>query len=295
MSLTEKKLDRPIGGITKPEGVDTLRPIWHEKNETARRTLGRLQEIFELAESETHITSNPARFNPQTAFGRVRRKTQHFGSLLWERMQDLWHWLMKVRCDEITRQFVMLLLLSGKRTGEVRFARHSWFSGPSLEVWETPAEYMKIGQSHRVPASRQIATIVDNMNVLSGGYGFLFLPPPKSGVVSENAALVLLKRFGTSITGHGARASFNGWPRSQGRYQRDTIEFALALGLPRLEAAHMREDLLEERRSMMQDWADFVTGDDGVPSLRILGSWRPCCRTIPSGPGGGCCRLSVLV
>ena len=76
-------------------------------------------------------------------------------------MPDLWHWSMEVRCDEITRQFVMLLLLSGKRTGEVRFARHSWFSGPPLEVWETPAEYMKMGQSHRVPVSRQIATIVD--------------------------------------------------------------------------------------------------------------------------------------
>lgn len=30
----------------------------------------------------------------------------------------------------------------------------------------------------------------------------------------------------------------------------------------------MRLDLLEERRPMMQNWADFVTGDEGVPSLR---------------------------
>ncbi|RJL02376.1 DUF4102 domain-containing protein [Paracoccus aestuarii] len=265
--------DRPITEITKPEVVDTLRPIWHEKNETARRTLGRLQEIFELAELQSHITSNPARFNPQTAFGRVRRKTQHFGSLPWERMPDLWQWLVEVRCDEITRQFVMLLLLSAKRTGEVRFARHSWFSGPPLEVWETPAEYMKMGQSHRVPVSRHIATILDNMAILSGGDGYLFSKPhTKSGVISENAALNLLKRFDASITGHGARASFKGWARSQGCYQRDTIEFALAHGLPPLEAAYMREDLLEERRPMMQDWADFVTGGDSVPSLRLLGS-----------------------
>ena len=265
--------DRPIGEITKPEVVDTLRPIWHEKNETARRTLGRLQEIFELAELQSHIASNPARFNPQTAFGRVRRKTQHFGSLPWERMPELWRWLTAVRCDEITRQFVMLLLLSAKRTGEVRFARHAWFSGASQAVWEPPAEHMKMGQSHRVPVSRQIATIVDNMAILSGADGCLFSKThTKSGVISENAALVLLKRFDASITGHGARASFKGWARSQGRYQRDTIEFALAHGLPPLEAAYMREDLLEERRPMMQDWADFVTGDAGVPSLRLIGS-----------------------
>ncbi len=198
----------PIAEITKPQVVDTLRPIWHEKNETARRTLGRLQEIFELAELQSHISSNPARFNPQTAFGRVRRKTQHFGSLPWERMPDLWQWLIEVRCDEITRQFVMLLLLSAKRTGEVRFARHTWFSVAPLAVWETPAEYMKMSQAHRVPVSRQIATIVDNMRVLSGGDGFLFSKPnTKSGVVSENTALVLLKRFDPSIIRNAANMS----------------------------------------------------------------------------------------
>lgn len=128
---------------------------------------------------------------------------------------------------------------------------------------------MKMGQPHRVPVSRQVATIVDNMKVLSGGDGLLFSKPnTKSGSVSENAALVLLKRFDASITGHGARASFKGWARSQSRFQKDAIEFALAHGLPPLEAAYMRLDLLEERRPMMQDWADFVTGDEGVPSLR---------------------------
>lgn len=261
--------DRPIGAITKPEVVDALRPIWHSKNETARRTLARLHEIFELAELEYGISGNPAQFKPQIAYGRVRRKTEHFGSLSWERTPDLWQWLKEVRCDEISRQFVMLLLLSAKRTGEVRFARHEWFSGSPSLVWETPAEHMKMGQPHRVPVSRQVATIVDNMKVLSGEHGLLFSKPnTKSGSVSENAALVLLKRFDASITGHGARASFKGWARSQSRFQQDAIEFALAHGLPPLEAAYMRLDLLEERRPMMQDWADFVTGDEGVPSLR---------------------------
>lgn len=131
--------DRPIGAITKPEVVDALRPIWHTKNETARRTLARLHDIFELAELEYGISGNPAQFKPQIAYARVRRKTEHFGSLSWERMPDLWQWLKEVRCDEISRQFVMLLLLSAKRTGEVRFARHEWFSGSPSLVWETPA------------------------------------------------------------------------------------------------------------------------------------------------------------
>lgn len=184
-----------------------MRPIWHEKNETACRTLGRLQEIFELAELRNRLAASPARFNPQTIFGRVRRKTQHSGSWPWERMPKLWQWLVKMHCDEITRQFVMLLL-SGKRTSEVRFARQAWFDGQPPTVWKTPAENVKMGQRHRVPVSRQVATMIDNMNALSGGNVFLFSKPnTKSGLVSEHAALVLLKRFDASITDHGGPAS----------------------------------------------------------------------------------------
>lgn len=35
--------------------------------------------------------------------------------------------------------------------------------------------------------------------------------------------------------------------------------------LPPLVEAYFREDLLEERRVLMQDWADFVTGGE-VPA-----------------------------
>ncbi|MBC9245995.1 hypothetical protein H4P12_04540 [Paracoccus sp. 11-3] len=50
-----------------------MRPIWHGKHETAKRTLGRIREIFELAKLDYDISDNPADFNPGIAYGRSRR------------------------------------------------------------------------------------------------------------------------------------------------------------------------------------------------------------------------------
>jgi integrase len=90
----------------------------------------------------------------------------------------------------------------------------------------------------------------------------------RSGTFCENAILNLVKRFDPSLTAHGFRASFKTWARKERRYSFDAIEFALAHVPTKLEAAYMREDLLEERAELMQDWADFVTGGRDPASLR---------------------------
>ena len=93
-------------------------------------------------------------------------------------------------------------------------------------------------------------------------------PRSKTGVISENAALNLAKRFDPDITMHGFQSSFRTWARKQGRYGYDIMELALAHEKDALTAAYERDDLLEERRPMMQSWADFVTAGEDPVSLR---------------------------
>ena len=143
-------------------------------------------------------------------------------------------------------------------------------------MWTTPPELMKMGREHRVPLSRQAVAVLRNTHALTGDETHLFAKSRnRSGVICENAALNLVKRFDPTITGHGFRATFRTWARLQKRYERDAYEFALAHGLPPLDEAYMRADLYEERQVLMQDWADFVTGDAGVPSLRMLRTSGP--------------------
>ena len=70
-----------------------------------------------------------------------------------------------------------------------------------------------------------------------------------------------MKRFDPALTGHGFRASFKTWARRHRRYLFDAVEYALAHVPNKLEKAYMRDDLLEERREIMQDWANYVTGN----------------------------------
>ncbi len=251
--------NRPICEVARLEVVEALRPIWHSKNETARRTLGRIREVFEVAKLEHDVGISPADFDPKIAYGHVRRRTKHFGALVWERVPEFWAWLQEAPCDEQTRQFVMLLVLSAKRTGEVRFARPG-FRNARASTWTTPAELMKRGREHRVPLSPQAEIVWENALLLTQDPAFVFgKPRNRSGVICENTALKLVKGFDPSITGHGFRSSFKGWARAQRRYEHDAIEFALAHRLPPLEEAYLREDLLTERRILMRDWADYVT------------------------------------
>mgnify|MGYP003610320534 FL=1 len=59
-------------------------------------------------------------------------------------------------------------------------------------------------------------------------------------------------------TAHGFRSSFRDWC-SENQYPRDLAERALAHTVSnQVEAAYHRTDLLEQRRPMMQAWADWV-------------------------------------
>lgn len=95
-------------------------------------------------------------------------------------------------------------------------------------------------------------------------------PSNKSGVIDENRACREIQMFDPDITGHGLRSAFRTWARKQNCYALDVMEYALAHEKNSLVAAYFRDDLLEERRQMMQDWADYLTGGEDVADLRIV-------------------------
>lgn len=252
--------DRPVTEIKRREVVEALKPIWHSKHATAARTLGRLREIIELARLEHDLEiPNAAVFCTRTAFGYTPKRTKHHAALMPERMPEFWAWLQDVTCDETTRMATQLMVLTAKRTGETRFARWSLIS-PDRRVWTTTAEMMKARLPHRVPLSRQAQGVLDNAALLTRGDLVFSRRGTRSGTISENTILAMVKRFEPDLTGHGFRATFKTWARLQRRYDRDAIEYALAHVPTKLEEAYQRDDLLEERAELMQHWADFVTG-----------------------------------
>lgn len=243
-------------------------PIWREKHETAKRTLGRLREVFELARLLEHVEVNPADFKQQIAFGRVIRRPRHQPALDWPRAPELWKWLVACDVEEDLRHLMMTMVLSGKRTREVRFLEWKDID-LKARIWTSQSEHMKRRREHRVPISEQLAVVFENMRLLNGDQRCVFARPRnKSGVLDENSALRMFKQFDPAITGHGMRTTLRTWMRKTTSYPFDVMETALSHEKDKLVQAYMRDDLLEERRPLMQEWADYLTGGAMPAKLR---------------------------
>ncbi len=86
----------------------------------------------------------------------------------------------------------------------------------------------------------------------------LVFPGMKGGTLSNMAMLVLLRRMGRGdLTAHGFRSTFRDWAAETGK-PADIAEAALATRVGnKTEMAYQRGDLLDRRRRLMDQWADF--------------------------------------
>ena len=104
---------------------------------------------------------------------------------------------------------------------------------------------------------------------MEGLHPELVFPSPRDQVLLSDMVLTtFLRRVkalsstpGRLATAHGFRSSFRDWCSEQG-YARDLAERALSHTVQnKVEAAYHRTDLLDQRRPMMDTWAQFVSGD----------------------------------
>ena len=71
----------------------------------------------------------------------------------------------------------------------------------------------------------------------------------------------LLRRLGIPAVPHGFRSSFRDWVIEQTSTPWAVAEAALAHNVGNsTEAAYMRSDLFDQRRTLMDAWAEFVAG-----------------------------------
>ncbi len=119
---------------------------------------------------------------------------------------------------------------------------------------------MKARRGHSVPLSTRALDIIENqISSHNGRYLFEGSHPEKP--LSNMSMLTLVKRrfkeFDTTV--HGFRTTFRTWAAEQTDYNDNIVEFALAHQLDqKVEGAYQRSQLIERRRPLMQDWADYA-------------------------------------
>ena len=83
-------------------------------------------------------------------------------------------------------------------------------------------------------------------------------PSPTGKQLSDFSVSKLMRENGIDAVPHGFRSSFRDWCGDTG-IAREVAEACLAHTIKNeVEAAYARSDLLERRRQVMQNWADYV-------------------------------------
>ena len=147
------------------------------------------------------------------------------------------------------------------RPGELRAAEWVEFDFPNT-IWRIPPEKMKTRKPHLVPLSRQVMTLLQELMPISGHGRYLF-PGRRSSFepMSENTLVAALRRLGIEKgeqTAHGVRAAASTLLNEQD-WSSDLIELQLAHApKDRIRAAYNRSVRIDERRKMMQHWADYL-------------------------------------
>jgi len=114
-----------------------------------------------------------------------------------------------------------------------------------------------------VPLSQQASTLLRTV-MRSHNAPFIFHGRNPEKPLSNMGMLSLIKKQLNSYdtTVHGLRSTFRTWAGEKTNYSPGVIEFALAHQLDeKIEGAYLRSELVEPRRPLMQDWADYLMGN----------------------------------
>ena len=268
--------DISIGTITKVDIAEVLRPIWTEKNETAKRIRGRIETIFDYAKAMGYfVGDNPAEWkgNLEPILGNLKRESRPHPSLHYNQVSEFIHHLRQKK--GISPKALEFTILTACRSGEIFGAIWQEIDFKN-KVWIIPKERMKAEKEHRVPLSRGAIKLLESIRDFSEPQDFIF-PAPRGSMLSDMSLTTLIKRMHEQkikenslgyidpkqnriITTHGFRSTFRDWSADKTDYPREVCEHVLAHKLPdEVEAAYLRGAYLEKRKSLMADWAKFCS------------------------------------
>ena len=150
------------------------------------------------------------------------------------------------------------------RPGELRQMEWSEIDFETSQ-WNIPAEKMKMKTAHLVPLCRQVVVVLKELHPLTGNGKYVF-PNYRTNErpMSEVALLAALRRMGYSkeeMTPHGFRATARTILDEVLQVRPDFIEHQLAHAVKDPNGrAYNRTAHLDERKKMMQLWADYLDG-----------------------------------
>ena len=252
--------NRPVAELKPKEILDAARRIEARGAvDTAKRAIQLCGQVFQQAVIDEKVLSDPTR-DIRRAIKPIKDK--HFASLT--EPKEVAELLRAI--DAFNGSFVVMCAmrlapLVFVRPGELRLAK---WRDINLLTAEWRYLVTKTNTDHLVPLAKQAIDILKELQSVTGDCEYVFQvgndhKKPMSAA-TINAAL---QRMGydtkTQITGHGFRAMARTILHERLNVDPHIIEHQLAHAVPdNLGAAYNRTKFIEQRITMMQQWADYL-------------------------------------
>lgn len=267
-----------VADITVHDIFRVLEPLWQSKTETASRLRGRIETVLAWATVRGHRSGeNPARWG-----GNLKELLPAPGKIAEQENQPA------IQLADAQRWFSALRKRSGTGSRALEFAaltasRSAMVRGATWDeidmetgLWMIPAERMKMRREHRVPLPSAAQQLLKALH-RSKDNGLVF-PATRGGELSDMTLSATMSRLheadlvkgGTGFVDgvnkrpavpHGLRSTFRDWVADRTNFAGEMAEVALAHQVASaIEAAYRRGHMVEKRREMMDEWANFLTG-----------------------------------
>ena len=254
--------------------LQALEPVWRTKTKTASDTRARIEAVLDYAAIMGYRPKgalNPAVWKANLDHvlakpGKIHTVT-HRKALPYDEAPALWEKL--VASDGVGALALRLALLTGARSNEVLGSLWSEFD-ETARVWTISAGRMKGRVTLRVPLSDAALAVFDALKKLPSSRFLFPALLPRRGQSAKSVSPMTMRRalarlgYAGQVDPHGFRTTLRGWGKQRG-FRSEVLELALAHNEgSKTIRAYDREDLLEERRGLMEAWASFVTGAESA-------------------------------
>jgi len=248
--------------IKPPEILQALRKVEARGAvETAHRILQTCGQVFRYAVAVGLCDSDPCR-DLRGALSKVRGS--HYAAITEPiKIAPLLQAIQAYQGRFISCCALQLLPLLFTRPGELRQAKWDEID-LKAKLWTIPAHKMKMKADHFVPLSQQALAILEKIQPLTAQRSPYVFPSLRNAqqAMSDNTLNSALRRLGyakTEMSAHGFRAMARTNLDEILGFRIEVIEMQLAHAVRDANGrAYNRSQYIEERKRMMQAWADWL-------------------------------------
>jgi len=256
--------DIPVDRIRREDVLQVLTPIWGVRMETARRVRQRIRTVLRWCMACGYVEHNVAGESIDGALPPMPRLKAHLRALPYQEVAVALATVDASGAALASKLCLRFLILTAARSGEARGATWDEIDEGASE-WRIPGSRMKSGIDHRVPLSDAALKVLERARPLRDESVLIFPSSLKPcHPMSDMTLTQVLRKTGLAdrTTVHGFRSAFRDWAAECTSAPHAVMELSLAHAVgSSVEQAYARSDLIERRRTLMQQWAHFVTVD----------------------------------